>query len=381
MDLLFKKISKINDLNFDKPVIVSGYVTNLRTDCFVLSNENNSIRCTMPSDMEILQDDILEVEGMLTFDLEDGYCISSKIIYKTDNHDIIKKSLKVYKKIARNLETEKTKKVINVFINRPFPKYVYNIGLIAATDAALQSFKIIFQEKCKGTLRIVKLDPKSLSTSEYLAFFNKYHNIDLIILLTTGLTFNQILKISCAENIKYMINRKNHPYIMSITDNVDEPVLTDHITNSKVNTIAEACDIISSSQKSISSKIDLAMDLVKNKMRGCLDQLRHEYNYYKMTECDIFADCNVQIVNNKIITLKSLLIAKLRLVNNMILDHHNKILLDIVDDERVQHIIDTLVRSEDKIHPIQSTLNRRSLSDDQINFDIEATWLTNYTKN
>ena len=142
-----------------------------------------------------------------------------------------------YNKLSKFLTNDKVcKYMISEMTPKYPPKMFYNIALIALPDddENIENFKILFQEKCNGKLYVYRLKNNSLQSA--LEYFKKYHNIDLICLLTNKLNLKNIYELSSRTNVKYMINRKNVPYIISIiSSHIKTIPLTMTLSNKVIN--------------------------------------------------------------------------------------------------------------------------------------------------
>src|SRR5690606_982278 len=144
------------------------------------------------------------------------------------------------------------------------PTIINNIGLIVMPEDEnnIENFKVAFQEKCRGKLFIYRIRYENMESDLLFAFdfFKKYHYIDLICLLTNQLTTNNICSLSSKNIVKYMLNRKNVPYVISIISlnkvNSTMQPLTVMLSNEEIENINNCINYIHNIQFSLRKKID-----------------------------------------------------------------------------------------------------------------------------
>jgi len=221
-----------------------------------MDNDTKTIECyTQENLLGMKIGDTVQVTGFLQLHSNDTgriYLMCEMICLINESEKIAARQ-KMYCKLQQALSHEKRRTAIKQFINRPLPLYVKKVGLIVPVasgnpsitvkyETQLQNFKLLFREMCCGTLYVYQLENDlDLSLRGAMEYFKKYHNIDLVCLLTNQLNQKQILEISSTENVKYFFRRKNYPYVVSIISNCPNQLmmepLTAFLSNLKVNSI------------------------------------------------------------------------------------------------------------------------------------------------
>jgi hypothetical protein len=246
---VYTRLQKAIKINFSQPLVIDGTIESVNCDERVLVvrslDGNNAIECRAQADLSKLKEkDRVTVKGWLKLypNSPGKMYIATEYIYTTTEKEKYSSAIEMYNRLQKTLNTDKCQEAIKKITPLVPPQTVCNIGLIVLPDNEenLENFKIVFQEKCYGKLFIFRLKNETVESSlqTALEFFKKYHDIDLVCLLTNQLTLKHVCDLSSRENVKYMINRKKSPYIVSVTPpNKDKTVmepLTVVLSNAKV---------------------------------------------------------------------------------------------------------------------------------------------------
>lgn len=220
-------LDKICDVRFakslEKPVKFTGIIqkVDLGKKYFsVKSLKNKCLKCYTEIDIDKLNiNDKITVIGWLKIDYTKGKIyVSTQSFYTTTFQENFIQLSDTYNKLYKLLAKPNCQDMINKFKNTCPPQYVSNIGLIVypGSEKQVENFKLAFAEMCVGKLFICKLNESPNSLIYSLEYFKKYHDIDVVCLLFNDLSYESTYNLSSKENIKYMINRKDYPYVVSI---------------------------------------------------------------------------------------------------------------------------------------------------------------------
>jgi hypothetical protein len=193
----------VDDTDLEKNTIVAKYDSH-RIECLTnldISKIRIGTKIKIRYKLIRVPDNLLQIQPFILF-----YC-SSK-----DPNGTFKMAIKC-SKIQTKLDQV-------VKRNKHFPFPVKNIGLVVIEThtTILDKFKMEFQSKCTGTLFIYKLsiDRIKRDFASALNYFSKYHQIDLICILTQKLDPNHLLSLSSTYVLSHF---KPIPYTVAISSN------------------------------------------------------------------------------------------------------------------------------------------------------------------
>ncbi|AYV85395.1 MAG: hypothetical protein Satyrvirus14_11 [Satyrvirus sp.] len=362
---IMDRLSKVVDINFKKPISLCGSVVKIvDNNIFAVEDKGTVLECRVQNQTcDVNIGDEVQLEGYLK--VGPGGAVPTNKLYfdviechKTDEETNNKKELLVYKKLNSALVNEKCKKIIDKLVSRKSPIMVSNIGLIAMPDdnISVENFKTTFQEKCIGNLFIYYLKKEDIkfSLKTGIEYFKKYHDINLICLLTSNLTIRNTYDMSCQENVIYLLNRKNYPYIVSVINGTQNNLvpLTAILSNKTVNGINGCTDFIQKIQ--LSFKTNIHENIYKgNKL---LEQITEKYRR-KLFSYQIFHN---EFFDQKFLTkinhhkspfekLKELVINRLAKEKLILCNINVMVMKKIIDDDRMKQIYPLLIDSEKRV--------------------------------
>jgi len=161
---------------------------------------------------------------------------------------------KQFKKYIR-IQTELNQ--INWVSTKKLPRTIYRIGLIVIQDVSFDKFKSEFESKCVGNLFIYKVDPINMPYDfiNGINYFNKYHEIDLICILTEKLELEQLFSLSS----KYVLSHtKPLPYTIACLNNGPK-YLASGMVDLIINSISPIINLIQKTQIAYRIQIDQAI--------------------------------------------------------------------------------------------------------------------------
>lgn len=384
------KLTKIRDrlaktihVNFVKPVEICAVVRSINIEEKTLiiesDDQNQMIEChTRENLTQLKQNDQIIVKGLIRLHPTDV----GKILLLVDHLYTIKEEEKyanaidIYGRLMTTLLNEKCKTIVNKLAFMVPPKVISNVALLVLqdNDQNIENFKTAFQEKCSGKLFIYHLKNGELESSikGALEYFKKYHDIDLICLLTNQLTLGNICELSSKDNVKYMLNRKKVPYVISIMGNEKMPMepLTAMLSNKKVVGIFECVEFIHNIQSSFQNEINKGIMTGTNKLKQILEKYRKKLFNLQMCMAELSDPrFTSKKSNHSLDELKNVLVQKLDKEKNLLYNTQGVIMKSIIDDPRmVGFAYPMIMESESNIR------NEKSISTNQgRNPEINAT--------
>jgi hypothetical protein len=362
---LHKRVQKSFDANFSKPQKIDGIISfiDINEKIFSIrsSNDDYKMDCRTSEDLTKLKiGDEITMKGWLKFYPSTGkmyfiaeyiFVVSEKKKYST--------AINTYNKLKDILNNNEYQNTISKITPVKPPKMIYNIGLIVLSDDEenIMNFKISFQEKCVGKLFIYRLKNETLATSlgKAIEYFKKYHDIDLICLLTNNVTgLKSVCDLSSKTNVSYLISRRNVPFIISVSPhknkNMSEP-LNIILSNAKVEGISACTEYIHNIQSSFRKQVE---DSIQNGI-NTLNQLVGKYRK-KVFDCKLYIN---ELLDPRFSTicsgiakpsekLKDLLNKRLSREIILLYNKKNAIIKHLLEDDRVVHIFQKIIESEEK---------------------------------
>lgn len=367
--------------NFNKSIKLTGIIQNiiLNDNIFIVKTTDNTeynkiIECHTNEPINNLKiGDTIFAEGFIKINTETNisiylqlkyYCILSK-------KQIFENFIKHYDRLKHVLVT-KYKNAIKRLEPKILPKMIYNTALLVMpeNESHVENFKICFQEKCLGKLYVYHVKNKEGAVEEALKFFNKYHYIDLICLLTDQININDVKLLSTVTCVKYMLNRKEHPYIISIVKNYEsvknDPEklipLTALLSNANTTNIDSCTELIHNIQFRFKNYIEEKLEFGKNKL---IKKMNNEKENILKLESELSKKLGSSLSNisnpsnlNKLEKIKNILSKKLEQEMNSLLIIKNYITENIVEDERVQYYYPIVIQSEKNTLVGKKTTNK-----------------------
>lgn len=294
-----QNLKKIHDrftesigVNFSDTWEIIGIVetVNLDQKYFTVRNFDNDsqIECFYKNEtIDLVGRENVKIRGWV----KEHPFISGKIslavdyIYLMTDNDKYGKYLENRSKLITALSAEKHARIIRRFVSEPPPKHIYNVGLIVFPNNVqnIENFKAAFQNKCVGNLYIYHIKYSEIETSLKIAceYFKKFNEIDLICLLSNDLDMACNCALSSNKNAVFLLNRKNMPYIVSVTPVLStncETGSTEPITNMLSNKlfcgITSCVDYIYQNQELTKTTVNRLIMLGKQSLANIIDKQR-----------------------------------------------------------------------------------------------------------
>ena len=262
IDQIYERLSKAIGANFDKPIVLEAIIKNINLENKTFSVESpdseHSISCsTNQSLSSVKENDVILLKSKLELDDSGKMILNVSYFYAVEETKRFQKNLEIYQSLKKNLQKETVQKLVKQLHRRKAPIYPQKIGLIVFPGSDVETFQTQFKDKCVGELFIYHLEDKiEKSIRVALQYFKKYHSIDVICILTNGLTTNTIFDLSSRENILYLIKRKQFPYIVSIIDIQQEIIPFSVLLSNCAFTTNSFIEFVYNSQNTIKKQIE-----------------------------------------------------------------------------------------------------------------------------
>ena len=350
MDLqkIYNRINKTIQANFPNSIEILAIVNyvDLINNYFTISLNDNTktLKCRTILDFsQLKKDDNINLKASLKVDsINMGKLyLNVEYFFILSEKEIFSESIDLYGKLLMTLQGDKCTSIINKIKLMSPPQYIKNIALLVFPndEENIINFKISFQEKCGGKLIIFRLDYQNDDILRYaFEYFKKYHDIDLICLLTNRMKLIDVCTLSSKNNIRYLLNRKNTPYLISITNNLlcnnDEismEPLSVMLSNEKIVGINNFTDYIHNNQTNFKKKISDAVNLGKKLCEIKLQYYKNEFFKLQLLTTELYDSKYFENINKltklKNMILNKLLNEKISLMNKFII-----IMKNIIDD-------------------------------------------------
>lgn len=357
---IHRRLEKTIQLNFKKTILIEAKVEsiNIVEKSFVIYENDKTLECKTDQNLESLcKDDQISIKGLLKRDLKYNgkIYLDVECFHKLEEAKYI--NLEMYDKLYHTLCKDKCQKIVQKLKTQKAPYVVMNIGLITVPDNErnIKEFEHLFEEKCKGQLFIFRLKQDEVESSLRVAleYFKKYRNIDIICLLTNKLTLGNISDLSSKDNVKYLLNRKNFPYILSIVsercdDNLTKEPLTALLSTDTAYGIENGIEAISNIQKTFKDVIEQNINLANNFLRKIIDDYKKRLLDLKLFIEGIASPTFMGRINPEIVIgkLKSILINRLQNERIKLAEYQITLMKQIIDDPNVRNVKESEILNE-----------------------------------
>lgn len=383
------RLAETIQANFKKPIEIECVVDkiNNKENYFTVTSDHNTqtIECHIhareKSSLDLLQEnDNIFLKGWVKIHPDNMAKIYIDVdsFYPVQHSQKYNESIKLYKSLCQTLNKEQYKPIINRLKTTTPPKIVNNVALIVMPNDLdnINNFKDLFQKMCCGKLYIFRLDHNNMEKSIRAAveYFRKYHDIDMICFLTNKVSMSHSLDLSSKDIVKYLFNRKNFPYIVSIIETIAPAValsqetnaivpLTNFLSNRTFSGITSCIDFIHGIQNSYAENIQKGINMGKRIINEILEKYRR--NLFDLQMCmtelnDVRfnSDTLTKSVNSPFDKLKELLIKRLTKERFILCNIYMRTMKLLVEDPRINGLLNMLIERES-----QGLLNPRTCSD------------------
>jgi hypothetical protein len=365
LNWVHKRLFDALNANFPKPMKINGIVDSVNAEdhSFIMKTIDGQkmMECITEESLANLNPGVnILIRGYLKLHPRNTgkMYIAVEYMYVQSQEEQYKKGVEMYNKLYKTLDSDQCKKIIKKLTPNHPPTNISNIGLIVLpdNDQNLENFKISFREKCQGKLFIYRSKNSNLDSClrPAVEYFKKYHKIDIVCLLTNELTTMQVCQLSSKENVKYLLNRKEAPYIISILSNNRENIMLEPLTallsNKTVRGISAFTEYIATHQIEFKQKIMKGIEIGKNLLEEILQTKRQELSKLQFLIEDL-ADPRFYSKNStvQLDKLKQMLVGRIAQEKESLYRMRFAIMNNIIEDMRLQKIYPRIIESEKQI--------------------------------
>nr|WBF70740.1 hypothetical protein [Megavirus caiporensis] len=364
---IYHKFDKFIDFYFTGTIEIFGVLFDINGDNnqFLIEtcdNDNNKKRilCKHNLQLNLSIGDKIVVGGKFVIGNNNISEIYINVEYihsqKEFNYD---KYLRTHRKYNTALTTiKKYVKIIDKFHETKLPNNIKNIGIIVFNDSN-NNFINCF-EGYGGNIYIYRLDRESVEFTliSGLQYFKKYHDIDVIYMLTDQLTAIDVCNLSTRLIIKYLLNRKEFPYIISILppdykDSNLKPI-SSLLSNICFYNTDDAVKYITETQEKQRVKINDAYQKCLQVLQEIIMAKKNKLHSLEMYAVKIYG---ININNIESIESKNTMVEKITILKSLITNQLkqkiiqlSRIEIDImkkmIDDDYFQLVFNTLIKNE-----------------------------------
>ncbi|ANB50638.1 hypothetical protein [Powai lake megavirus] len=364
---IYHKFDKFIDFYFAGTIEIFGVLFDINGDNnqFLIEtcdNDNNKKRilCKHNLQLNLSIGDKIVVGGKFVIGNNNISEIYINVEYihsqKEFNYD---KYLRTHRKYNTALTTiKKYIKIINKFHETKLPNNIKNIGIIVFNDSN-NNFINCF-EGYGGNIYIYRLDRESVEFTliSGLQYFKKYHDIDVIYMLTDQLTAIDVCNLSTRLIIKYLLNRKEFPYIVSVlpSDYKDSNLkpISSLLSNICFYNTDDAVKYVIETQAKQKGKINDAYQKCLQVLQEIIMAKKNKLHSLKMYAVKIYGiDINnIESIESKNTTIEKITILKSLITNQLKqkIIQLSRIEIDImkkmIDDDYFQLVFNTLIKNE-----------------------------------
>lgn len=293
---VYNRLTKVITANFDKLLIIEAVVKTVNVGSFIIIDRDWTLKCSTSQDLTSLREnDPVQVKGYLKF------CRNEGIMYiKVVNFDVVNEPSHLSKTLELLLLQPKCQQIIMKLHSRPDPTYIINVGLISIQPTIdLEHFKVSFQEQCTGTLNIYHLQDCNIQAA--LDYFTTVP-VDLLCILATQLIDTIINRLQTRDIVKFLLNRKNYPYLVTIsnylTPNNNESLIS-MLSNRSFTTIPSCIDYIKLTQLILRKQLDANISASLEQLQLIIEDRRQQLANLKQYTSDADITTVKEILHTK----------------------------------------------------------------------------------
>ncbi len=307
---IHKKLNSTIQSTFTEQLTLNCTVKhiNMEKGYFTIESEQRELDCYTKENISNLNVGmVLTVTGRIFLNPSNVSQIALNVqkFQPINENCIYEKEMQLYQKLGFKLKSKQImEKIAKADPNYP-PKTILNMALLVLDEQGthLENFKKLFSERCTGKLYVYHLMDKLLMP---ISYFSKNHNIDLICILTSKLSPENMFKLSSVDNLRTILNRKKCPYLISVTCDKTTVPLIPEITKQKFDQVEQCIDFIQNIQTIYSQNIKDSITDVKNIMVKILDKKRTMFNRLRMLLTSLadpkFTTINLERIKNTLST-------------------------------------------------------------------------------
>lgn len=361
---VYGRLSKIIKANFDKSDKIVGIVENINTEekYFTIRSLDNTktMECFAEEQLSNLQPGCkVTIKGFLRLYPEsiNRLYFAVESMYLQTEEEQYNNAIDTYNKLHRSLYSEKYKPQVEKLKDIKPPALIRNIGLVVMpnSEEILENFKATFQQQCTGKLYIYHLKEGNIENSlhQMLEYFKKYHQIDLICILSIGLTTKYVCQLSSRKNVISMLHRKGTPFVVSVVNSGKDKAMSEPLTavlsSNKFDSVMDFVDYVHAKQTLLKDRLKEGIQTGKDLLFQALEQKRRKLADIKMSiaswdnistttepqrmKFDILKEMLSKSIYQEKLNLRQM---QLGVLNNILSDvRFTKLLFKVIDGEKI----------------------------------------------
>lgn len=228
----------------------TGKVENIMGDKFILKVDNDEICCSTEQNSEYLvEGENYTVTGVPRL-VDNSIVLRTTLIVKENHETILKNMERSYDKIKKSLNKEKYLDYLNKIKNTTIYGPFLNVAVIGLATPAMLEFQEQFSKRCKGSLYVYGLTGENFMNSvrSAIMYFQKYLNIEVIVILNSGFSREQMYLLSKPVVLNLFTNRSVHYFQCNTDENPTLIPLTNRFMNRNFVTVTETIADIQNTQ-------------------------------------------------------------------------------------------------------------------------------------
>lgn len=279
---------QINDLitnHFNESIILEARIQSINKldNSFIIYDKNNkNIECfTTLDDINNLNiNDTINLIGKLNVSKNKigNIYLDVEFFYRVDEQENIENKMNSYYENKKYILSKK--QLLHQISNQKIPSFIRNIGLIMVESDVdnTEQIKTKFMAQCTGKLLICKLKKNNLDKQLVycLEYFKKYHNIDMICINIDKISTEDMLCLYSKENLKYLMNRKQFPYLVYVSNYNIEKQLFPLLTNKYIQNMETFIDFIQDIQKNFMNGIQSMIEYGNNEINIMIEKYTNQ---------------------------------------------------------------------------------------------------------
>lgn len=368
LERIHKKFLDSVQINFKKPVklCVPIRMVDNETKTFLVETDTHdkTVLCRTNYDISQLKSgDIVHLHGYLKINEMNMMFIEVFNLYPDTGKSINDERIGIYDKLHSALKNEKRSKQIQKF-SRKNIEYVSNIGLIYFEESEndIGMLKTKFQEQCTGNLYLcrIKNNFSERNVNRALEYFRKYREIDLVCILTTGISLEHVLDLSSKDNVKYLLNRKEYPFLISINSVMHEQnndVMVPHccLLSNKVFTNQEQlCDFVKKIQMDFKQKVIENINMANTLLEQYIEAQRKKLFELELCIAETADIRFIEKSNNPFEKVKELVAQKLGKEKMFVMNVENMLMKRLIEHPPLKQLYPKLIEGEMKTNEKQT---------------------------
>lgn len=287
---------------------------------------NLSIYCTYAYNMDHLETgNKIRIRGKISLE-KCRLLINAEQIFSVHEDPLITKADEIKYHKMRYIVSKKKRydHLIKKNNARPAPPIIKNIGLIVFpnNEKNLTDFKFAFQQKCQSKVFVYKLPGTNFlnSMNRAIAYFNKYHEIDLICILANKINPKIAIDLSSKKAIE-IIGKKSGPYISIVTQPAEYNPLSALLANKEHKTLDNFINFVYQSQVKTRTEIREYQNYIKGLINEAIEMKHREVTHLVNLFEDFRPQQPIVTTEQLFAEVKELLLKKIRERLIILLEH------------------------------------------------------------